>query len=133
VTRPGTWDYCPWQHLGDLEGVELTYHDDGPTGLTDFAQTQISLRRGMTAARRRATLAHEIVHLERGPALMGATAMVDEYITECTAGLRLVPAAILKDLPTLVERYGCDAAAAFLGVDEQLVLTVVGALIASGR
>ena len=93
--RAGEWDYCPWQHLGDLDGVELRYHRSGEAGITVFDSRTISLRAGMSGAQRRSTLAHELVHLERGPVPEGATASVEEYLAECTALLRLIPTPVL--------------------------------------
>jgi hypothetical protein len=128
----GVWDYCPWQHLGDLDGVELRYHQEGESGLFDFERRVISLRLDMSAAQRRTSLAHEIVHLERGPACAGAPAAVDELLVECTAALRLIPAPVLSRLPELVARHGQDAAASFLDVDEQLIRTALDVLEVSG-
>ncbi len=121
MTPLGSWDYCPWQHLGDLDGVELRYHEEGEPGMFDFERRAISLRRNMTASQRRASLAHEIVHYERGPACVGATAEVDELLVESTAVLRLIPEPVLRTLPELVDLHGYQAAASFLGVDEQMI------------
>ena len=128
MTPFGAWDYCPWQHLGDLDGVELHFHWDGDTGVADFERRAISLRRGMSGAQRRVTLAHELIHLERGPVCEGATARVDELLVESATALRLIPVAVLEDLPRLVARYGVEAAASFLAVDAQLVHVAIRAL-----
>ena len=58
----------------------------------------------------------------------GSTARVEEYLAECTAALRLIPTPILNDLPQLVDAHGLEAAANFLGVDQQLVRTALGVL-----
>jgi hypothetical protein len=116
--RPGSPDYCPWQHLGQIGDVSLTYHDDRPEmGLTDFTKRQVSLRAGMTPRERSSTLAHELVHIDRGAAYQGSAADADEVIVSLTAALRQIPAPVLEDLPELVERFGPEAACAFLFID----------------
>jgi hypothetical protein len=125
---PGAWAYCPWQHLGDLDGVELRYHREGEAGFVVFDTRVISLRAGMSGAQRRSTLAHEIVHLERGPVHQGATAKVEEYLAECGAILRLIPASVLSELPRLVQVHGLDAAAEFLGLDQTAIRTALDVL-----
>ncbi|MDI6912475.1 hypothetical protein [Nocardioides sp.] len=126
VRGHGLSAYCPWRHLGELDGIELLYHTGGPLGITRFADNAISLRVGMTTNQRRSTLAHELVHIERGPGrgqrdssgtAQSVTARADELIVEMTAAIRLVPAAVLEHLPTLVTKHGRRAAIDFLGID----------------
>ena len=135
---PGTMDwYCPWQHLGRLDGVSVRYADlDGIDGLTDFESRTITLRRGMTVAERRTTLAHELVHLERGRVAghrrgtaereYNLATLIEERLVEDTAAMRLVPARLLPDLQTLVDRHGDEAACGFLGVDIGALRAVQG-------
>lgn len=59
--------FHPWRLLRSLENVTLAWHDHGPAGKTHFASQTVSLRRGMTQAERRAVLAHELQHVDRGP------------------------------------------------------------------
>ncbi|GAA2123418.1 hypothetical protein GCM10009843_19130 [Nocardioides bigeumensis] len=82
----------------------------------------------MTGALRRVTLAHELIHLERGPVSEGAAARVEEVLVETSTALRLIPAALLADLPELVSRHGIDAAAAFLAIDHQLLQVALHAV-----
>jgi len=61
--------FHPWRTLRALAHVTLRWHDGGPAGWTHFDSSTISLRRGMSQAERRSTLAHELQHLARGPVL----------------------------------------------------------------
>jgi hypothetical protein len=131
MTPFGARDYCPWQHLGDLDGVAVLYHRDGEAGVADFESRTVSLRLGMSGAQRRVTLAHELIHLERGPACEGATARVDELLVEASAALRLIPATVLADLPALVAKHGRDAAAEFLAIDDHLLAVALSMLRAA--
>lgn len=112
--------YDPWQDLrrnwpevrvltsalpGDLLGV-LRY-------------PVIVLRAGTTAAQRRCTLAHEIVHLERGLADTGPWAAREEHLVHREAARRLITldalcAALVtcggsEDLSTLAQELDVDA------------------------
>ena len=82
--------FHPWRLLRSLSHVTLTWHDLGPPGLTTHSTATISLRRGMTQAKRRSALAHELQHLHRGPALRGNIAK-DELATTKAAACRLLP------------------------------------------
>lgn len=117
VAHPADSGYSPWEHLSYLEGVSLAWHDVGPVGLTTFSDSTISLRRGLDEAERRSTLAHEIVHLERGAPLKAFPTAVEESLVSVTVAVRLVPAFVLAKLPELVAKHGSDAACAFLGID----------------
>jgi hypothetical protein len=124
VRAPGSQGYCPWEHLGHLPGVTLTWHDNGPRGLTDFATLTISLRRGLTGPELRSTLAHELVHIERGPGRGPGwpnecvRARIEEDVVDATAVTRLIPTGVLEDLPELVDQHGREAALALLYIDE---------------
>lgn len=63
--------YHPWRRLRDLVETTLHWHDDEPAGWCRHSTQDVSIRRGMTQAERRSTLTHELVHLERGPAIRG--------------------------------------------------------------
>lgn len=63
--------FHPWRALRALAHVTLVWHEGGPAGWTHFPTATISLRRGMTLAERRSTIAHEIEHITRGPAQVG--------------------------------------------------------------
>ena len=130
--RAGHPDYSPWEHLGHLEGVRLLWHDGGPAGETDFDQVTISLRRGLSRVERRSTLAHELIHLERGAvANIDAATQYEEYLVEASAALRLIPAGVLGRLPELVRMYGEEAGQAFLDVDHATLMTAVEVVKAS--
>jgi hypothetical protein len=123
--------YCPWRHLGSLEGVTLSYHDEGPMGLTRFADRRVSLRRGLSPAQRRSTLAHELAHVEAGafiayePECPGVTHDLAEHVADLTAVARLIPAHVLEDLPWLVETHGHDVVCEVLGVDRGIIRTAI--------
>lgn len=63
--------YHPWRRLRELAHLTLHWHDDGPAGWCRHSTQELSLLRGMTQAERRSTVCHEVVHLERGPAVRG--------------------------------------------------------------
>lgn len=79
----------PWRRLRDLAHVTLTWHDGGPMGLTHFASATISLRRGLSWAERRCTVAHELLHVERGPVPMTLAGMEEERVRRETARMML--------------------------------------------
>lgn len=79
----------PWRRLRHLVHVTLTWHDGGPAGLTRFATSTISLRRGMSQAERRCTLMHELLHVERGPALTTLAAREERRVNREAARLML--------------------------------------------
>ena len=51
--------FHPWRALRALAHVTLVWHEGGPAGWTHFPTATISLRRGMTLAERRSTIAHD--------------------------------------------------------------------------
>lgn len=61
----------PWRRLRAARHVTLTWHDTGPMGWCRHSTQQVSIRTDLTQVERRCTLAHELVHLERGPAIVG--------------------------------------------------------------
>lgn len=72
----------PWRRLRELTHVTLVWHDGGPRGRTRHSKQQISIRRGLDQAERRSALAHELAHLDGGPAIIG---FVDEDERDATA------------------------------------------------
>lgn len=84
----------PWRRLAEALDVTLRWHDDGPMGRCRHSTREVSLRRGMTQAERRATLLHELEHLNEGPAVRGFE-RDDEMQTRERAARWLIP---LKDL-----------------------------------
>lgn len=59
----------PWRALRALGDWTLHWRDLGEDrlGVTDFDERTVTLTTGMTQAQRRSTIAHETVHIERGP------------------------------------------------------------------
>lgn len=82
--------FHPWRWLRDLSHITLRWHDGGPAGLTRFAAGEVSLRRGMTQAERRSTICHELVHVERGPAVRGYAGREELEVSK-EAARRLLP------------------------------------------
>lgn len=89
-TVPAVHPYHPWRLLRDLAHVTLRWHDDGHAGWCRHSTQEVSLRRGMTQAERRSTLTHELVHLERGPAVRGYSAREEIEVSK-EAARRLLP------------------------------------------
>lgn len=96
--------------LGDLGSNVL--------GEVEFASRLITINRAVTPGQFRATLAHELVHLRRGPCYEGREDHEEELVTMETATL-LVP-------PELIPRGASPAVVAELfGVDEDLARTAI--------
>ena len=108
--------YNPWRDMAlnwpDVE-VRIAALPDGILGEIRGGGELIVLRRGTTSAQRRCTLAHEIVHLERGlpqrlpPALLAR----EERRVDVEVGRRLIPIGALAD------------AIAAVGPDERVLAT----------
>ena len=79
----------PWQRLCGLLHVRLLWHDGGAPGITDFEESTISLRRGLTQAQRRTTVLHECLHVERGPVPTTLAAREELRVEKETARLLL--------------------------------------------
>lgn len=75
----------PWKRLRELAHVALHWHDGGPWGIARHSTQEISLRRGLTQAQRRSTLAHELMHLQVGPAIVGYVDQDEAHVRERTA------------------------------------------------
>ncbi|MBA2952161.1 hypothetical protein GON03_19275 [Nocardioides sp. MAH-18] len=82
--------YHPWRRLRELVHVTLHWHDDGPAGWCRHSTQDVSIRRGMTQAERRSTVTHEVVHLERGPAVRGFSEREEREVDK-EAARRLLP------------------------------------------
>lgn len=83
--------YHPWRALRAL--VEWTYDTgalpEGTLGVTDFEARTITLAHGLTQAERRATIAHEVLHVERGPTVDSLEAREERWV-EQEAARRLI-------------------------------------------
>src|SRR6478672_11294163 len=86
----------PWRRLRELAHVTLRWHDGGPKGTCRHSTQEISIRRDLTQAERRSVLAHEIEHLEGGPAIIGHVGR-DESDVTARAARYLIPFDRLAD------------------------------------
>ncbi|MEI2713387.1 MAG: hypothetical protein V9G04_08845 [Nocardioides sp.] len=118
--------YDPWVHLGLREpfrGVRVRFNSDlekgRALGLAEWGSPAvIHLLDSMDSGQIRATLAHEIVHLERG-AVPRKCGELEDAICDLVAASRLIDVEKLSGLRKLVDGAGEDlgALAAGLGVD----------------
>lgn len=86
----------PWRRLKELAHITLVWHDHGPMGKCKHSTQEVSLRRDLTQAERRAALLHELTHLDRGPAVVGYVAD-DEAATRREAARWLISLERLAD------------------------------------
>ncbi|MEO6702858.1 MAG: ImmA/IrrE family metallo-endopeptidase [Jatrophihabitantaceae bacterium] len=94
----------------------------------------IALRAGTSAAQRRCTLAHEIVHLERGLRDCGPWAGREEIQVHTTAAMRLIPPDLLiAGIRELGGSEDVPALAQFLDVDSETLRLRLSTLTASER
>lgn len=84
----GRWD--AWQALSLSPDVTLAYEGPGPglLGRVDFKSRTITLHPYLLQ-RERSPLTHELVHLERGPAVAGGEAR-EERVVDAETAQRLV-------------------------------------------
>ena len=82
----------PWHALRALHDWTLTIAPlpAGTRGLTHWPSLTITLRPGLTQAQRRSVLAHELVHVERGPFPPGWE-WQEEQRVRVLAARRLIP------------------------------------------
>jgi Zn-dependent peptidase ImmA (M78 family) len=112
--------YDPWHALNEIDGVHLVVADlpGRRRGEIDFETRTITLHPRLRPVERRCTLAHELVHLERGPVLIRQTNR-EERIVSAIAARRLVSVGVLaaalqwSDDPRVI--------ADELGVDERTI------------
>lgn len=81
--------YHPWRRLRELTDVTLCWHQYGVAGWCRHSTATVSLRTDLTQAERRSTVCHEVVHLERGPGLLGFEDR-EESAVEREAAKRLI-------------------------------------------
>jgi hypothetical protein len=108
--------FNPWLALRRLRSwtVEWFDTDEDVLGECDYTRQSIRLARGQSWAQRRCTLAHELLHQQRGmvhPALMDR----EEFIVRQMVARQLIPLSAL--LNTLSRFTDLAAAADVLGVD----------------
>lgn len=109
----GVWN--PWADLVHLAHVTLTFaHLPGDqTGETCYSTHTITLDRRLLQRERNDAIAHERIHLERGPAIAGFEEHEERLVEEETAR-RLIPIGALlhalawsRDLHELAEDLHC--------------------------
>jgi len=90
--------YDPWRDLSEnwpgvtIEIVQMT---GDLLGEIRESGTVIALRAGTSSGQRRCTLAHEIIHLERGIGDCGLWQLREERQVHIEVARRLIPAAVL--------------------------------------
>jgi hypothetical protein len=88
--------YDPWQDLAaNWPEVEVVIEPMAGRLLGVLRYPVIALRAGTSSAQRRCTLAHEIVHLERGVADCGPWAGREELLVHREVARRLIPLPLL--------------------------------------
>lgn len=81
----------PWQRVAELGHITVHFDQDiREFGRCKHSTQEIFIRRGLTQAQRRATVLHELTHLERGPAVRGFVRQ-DELQTREAAARWLIP------------------------------------------
>jgi hypothetical protein len=133
--------YDPWADLADRPDLTLAWRHQRPCGLYYHHERLIALRRGLSVGQARATLAHELVHAERGDVGL-ADEVLDarqELIVSREAARRLIPLAALADAVRLtchpsevadmlhVDRGTLRTRVEMLTEDEKLVLDAASA------
>ncbi|RYB90992.1 hypothetical protein EUA93_18835 [Nocardioides oleivorans] len=110
--RQAAWDaglyYDPWTDLTRRTGVNLEFRNGGPYedwkdpwGLTNFNDLDVTLRFGLTEWQLRSTLAHELVHLDRGPRADHTSEAVDENRTNRLAAQRMIDPVVFDKIMEL--------------------------------
>lgn len=117
--------YHPWRALRGLPHITLRWSAAVARGRIDGHT--IILHPLLTQAERRSTLAHELVHLERGPAPPHLAAR-EELIVEEIAARRLVDLDDLADAIAWHDGHAHDGMAEDLWVDRAILLARIRAL-----
>jgi len=137
TTFPSASRYDPWLDLGrnwPSVRVVLEPMSGDLLGEVRDGGSIIALRAGTSAAQRRCTLAHEIVHLERGISECGPWLLREEQAVHLTAARRLITdaqlAAALRDLGGADDR---AALAHALEVDTETLLLRLSTLLPAER
>lgn len=130
MTSPPANAYDPWVDLAvNWPQLEVVIEPMFDRLLGQLRYPVIALRAGTSAAQRRSTLAHELVHLERGVRDCGLWAAREEASVEAEAARRLVrPGDLARILRELGNRPGIGAVAELLDVDSQTLRTRIATL-----
>ena len=87
--------FHPWRRLRELTHVDVVWEDRADEfGCYDYCARRITISPTTTQAERRSTLAHELMHIERGPCAPGDEER-EEEIVEREASRLLIE---IKDL-----------------------------------
>lgn len=104
--------YDPWRDLAvNWPEIDVLIEPMGGRLLGVLRYPVIALRAGTSAAQRRCTLAHEIVHLERGVGDCGPWSGREELLVHREVARRLIP---IADLASAVRYLGGSAVLAEL-------------------
>lgn len=127
--------YDPWRQLAtDWPEIEVRHEPLTGRLLGELRYPVIVLRRDSSPAQQRCTLAHELVHLERGILDCGPWLDREERTVELVAARRLITP---RQLVTAVRELGDDAdlrrLAVALEVDRQTLRTRLDALSRAER
>lgn len=104
----------PWRRLRSAAHITLRWHHEGPMGWCKHSTQELSIRTNLTQSERRSTLAHELVHLDRGPAVKGYEETEERAVSQ-EAARWLIPLEELAD--ALVWAFDDDELADLLWVD----------------
>lgn len=149
LNDPLTLRYDPWTDLARFRGVSVRYSRDLSlngtpcAGAVSFTRRVIRLDAYLDQASARCTLAHELVHLERGPVRLDDV-QLEEALVDLVAASRLVRVDDLRRLEDDVEddelatEFGidpamADAARALLAAAQQLLTMRVARQAAGTR
>lgn len=94
-------------------------------GLTTYRDNTVDLASDLTAAEWRSTLAHELVHLARGPVPRALAAVEEVAVQRVTAELLIPPAAALAQLDRSWSDQEIQTLAARYAVDRDIIETVL--------
>jgi len=109
--------FHPWRGLRALgDAWRLIRHYGGVMGETDFDEQTISLRADLSWEERRCTIAHELVHVERGPAPLTLVEREELHVSRIAAR-RLLPDIRVIGEALAWSRCHVGEAAEELGVD----------------
>jgi hypothetical protein len=129
--------YDPWRDLADNHPhirVVLVPMRGDLLGELREAGLVIALRSGTTAAQRRCTLTHELVHLERGIRECGPWQQREELAVHREAARRLIPmGALLRGVTVAAHSSGTGLLADELGVDSDTLDVRLASLNRSER
>lgn len=115
----------PWRRFARLAHIELKWHDQADCadyGVTDFEAQTISLRSDLDQAGRRATILHEVLHVERGPAVDDPVLIEREELRVRRAAARMLLPDIRSIGEALAWARNAAEAAWELWVDEDTLL-----------